>query len=71
MTSQAPVRPPKQRHWTEKLSWILIYAGLFTVVLGIATARQDEPLGWSIGVPGGVAVLAGVVLIYIRSRIKP
>ena len=53
----------------ERLIWILIYGGLFAVVLGIAIGRQDVPLGWAFAVPGGILTLAGVVLIYVRSRL--
>ena len=54
----------------ERLVWILIYGGLFALVLGIAIGRQDGPLGWAFAVPGVVLALAGVVLIYVRSRLE-
>jgi len=52
----------------EKWIWVLIYGGLFMLVLGIATGRTDEILGWSMAVPGVALALVGVVLIYVRSR---
>ncbi|MET3496694.1 hypothetical protein [Variovorax boronicumulans] len=64
-----PVKPPKPHARLEKWIWILIYAGLFLVILGIATGRTDATLGWSLAVPGGVVALVGVVLIYVRSRL--
>lgn len=62
--------PPKPHAKLEKWTWILIYAGLFLMTLGIATARTDTVLGWSMATPGALAAVAGVVLIYLRSRIK-
>ncbi|SEA02499.1 hypothetical protein [Variovorax sp. YR216] len=56
----------------EKWIWILIYGGLLTLILGIATGRQEgmETLGWAMAVPGAVAAAVGVVLIYVRSRLS-
>ena len=64
-----PVKPPKPHARLEKWIWILIYGGLFLLILGIATGRSDATLGWSMAVPGGVIALVGVVLIYVRSRL--
>jgi hypothetical protein len=61
---------PKPHATLEKWIWVLIYGGLFAVILGIATGRIEEALGWSIAVPGAVLALVGVVLIYVRSRLK-
>ncbi|EJL75753.1 hypothetical protein ACCC97_22225 [Variovorax sp. Varisp85] len=63
------VKPPKPHARLEKWIWILIYGGLFVVILGIATGRTDAALGWSIAVPGGVVALIGFALIYVRSRL--
>ncbi|HEY2256593.1 MAG TPA: hypothetical protein VGI11_13225 [Variovorax sp.] len=49
--------------------WVLIYGGLFALILGIATGRSDPTLGWSMAAPGVVVALVGVVLIYVRSRL--
>ena len=54
----------------EKWIWILIYGGLFMIIIGVATGRSEEVLGWSLAVPGGVLTGVGVVLIYVRSRSK-
>jgi glucan phosphoethanolaminetransferase (alkaline phosphatase superfamily) len=54
----------------EKWIWILIYGGLFMLILGIATGRTDATLGWFMAVPGAAVALVGVVLIYVRSRLK-
>ncbi len=51
--------------------WVLIYGGLLVVVLGLAVEGSDFPLGWSMVITGGIAAAAGVVLIFVRSRLKP
>lgn len=53
-----------------KLIWVLIYGGLLALVLGIATARTDDTIGWSLMVVGGIVAAAGVVLIGVRARLK-
>ena len=54
----------------DALTWILIYGGLFAVVLGLATGNAHLVAGWSMGVIGGCAVAAGIVLIFVRSRLR-
>ena len=54
----------------QHLIWVLIYGGLLTLVLGLSVARTDGTLGWSMVIGGGCVALLGVVLIYIRSRLK-
>ena len=54
----------------EKWIWILIYGGLFMIIIGIATGRTEEVLGWSLAVPGAALTVVGAVLIYVRSRYK-
>jgi membrane associated rhomboid family serine protease len=61
---------PNSHATLEKWIWILIYGGLFLVILGIATGRTEEGLGWSMAVPGAIIAVVGVVLIYVRSRLK-
>lgn len=63
-------QPPKPHARLEKWIWILIYGGLFLVILGIATGRADAMLGWLLAVPGAVAAGAGLALIYVRSRLN-
>ncbi|WP_219220553.1 hypothetical protein [Variovorax boronicumulans] len=62
--------PPKPHASLEKWTWLLIYGGLFVLILGIATSRTDTVLGWSLATPGALAAAVGVLLIYLRSRIK-
>lgn len=53
-----------------KLIWVLIYGGLLTLVLGLATEGSDAALGWSLALGGGLAAAVGVVLIAVRARLK-
>lgn len=62
--------PAKPHARLEKWIWILIYGGLFLAILGIATGRIDADLGWWMAVPGAIATVVGIVLIYVRSRLS-
>ena len=54
----------------ERLIWILIYVGLFALILGLVIL-QAEPVGaWTMIVLGGCVAAAGVVLIWVRSRLS-
>ena len=57
--------------WVERLVWILVYGGLFSFVLGLATLNTDEATAWTLITAGAVLVAAGVVLIWVRSRLQP
>ena len=61
---------PRTLQRLQKLIWVLIYGGLLTLVLGIATARTDEATGWVLVVGGGVVAAVGVVLIAVRARLQ-
>ncbi len=54
----------------EKLIWVLIYGGLFAVILGLANLSPNPVGGWWLLVIGGLAAMAGVVLIWVRSRLS-
>ena len=71
-TGQPPDDAPVGKPYAslERWIWVLIYLGMFLVALGIATARIEEDTGWWLGVPGIVAIVAGIALIYVRSK-KP
>jgi hypothetical protein len=56
--------------WVQRLVWICIYGGLLSIVLGIFLARTEAALADSIQSAGGVFVAIGVLLIYVRSRLK-
>jgi hypothetical protein len=55
----------------DAIAWTLVYGGLFALVLGIASHGRTVIGGWSLSVLGGVAVVAGVVLMVVRARITP
>lgn len=54
----------------QTLIWILIYGGLLTLVLGLATQAQDEDLGQCMAIAGGVVAALGFALIVVRSRLR-
>ena len=54
----------------DTLIWVLVFGGLFTLVLGIASHDETAIGGWSLSVLGSLATAAGVVLIYVRSRLR-
>lgn len=57
--------------WVERLVWILIYAGLFSFVLGLATLNAHAAAAWTLIAAGAALVPAGAVLIWVRSRLHP
>ena len=52
------------------LIWVAIYGGLLSIVLATFVGRNDEPVAWWMTAFGGVFVAVGVVLVYVRSRLK-
>jgi hypothetical protein len=50
--------------------WILIYGGLFAVILGFATGSQAPAASWSLVVGGALCVAAGCILIPVRARMR-
>lgn len=54
----------------EKLVWVLLYGGIVLAALGYFVARGDENMGLVMQLGGGVAVAAGVLLIWLRSRME-
>ena len=55
----------------EKLTWVLIFGGLFAAGFGVLMDRQGSALGWPIIIVGGLALALGFVLIWLRSRMPP
>lgn len=53
----------------DALAWTLIFGGLLTLVLGIASHDETAAGGWILGALGGIAAIAGVVLVFVRSRL--
>jgi hypothetical protein len=62
---------PNNAAAVERWVWILIYGGLLTLCLGLFAGRSEAGLGTLLVVGGIVAALSGVVLIVVRSRMKP
>ena len=54
----------------DTLIWVLIFGGLFLLILGIASHGQTAVGGWSLSVVGSLAAIAGVVLIVVRARMQ-
>ena len=54
----------------QALIWVLIYAGLLTLVLGLSVARIDDDLGGFMVAIGSVVAALGFGLIWVRSRVK-
>jgi hypothetical protein len=52
------------------LIWVLIYGGLLAVGLGLQVQRSDSGLGLSVIVVGAIVAAIGVLLVYVRSRMK-
>ena len=50
------------------LTWILIYGGLLTLLLGLWVESGDGNTSELLMVGGTISAAAGVVLIYVRSR---
>ena len=50
------------------LIWTLIFGGLFVVGMGVALERSGESYGWTFIGAGLVAIAAGCVLVWVRSR---
>ena len=54
----------------QQLTWVLIYGGLLTLVLGVSVRRTDDALGWTLLAVGSVVALAGFALVLMRARMK-
>ena len=61
--------PPLKAARVEVLIWVLIYGGLLALSLGVFVSRQGggviAVVLYAIGI---LAVLAGAVLVWVRSR---
>lgn len=53
-----------------KLIWALIYGGLLCVGLGLALQRAGANWDVLVIAGGAAAIVAGVVLIWVRSRMR-
>jgi hypothetical protein len=54
----------------ERTIWALIYGGLLAVVLGVFVDKGQGQGAEAFYLGGGIAVLIGMVMIYLRSRMR-
>lgn len=54
----------------ERLIWALIYGGLLGMVLGSFMDKAQADTATTLYTVGGVALLTGVVMIFVRSRLR-
>ena len=52
------------------LVWIAIYGGLLTISIASFLGSGDSETATVMYVVGGVLVVAGILMIYIRSRLR-
>jgi hypothetical protein len=57
-----------QNKTLESLVWVLIYGGMFVAGLGVWFMEHHLAVGWTMFVVGAGLVMAGAVLIWVRSR---
>ena len=55
----------------EKYIWPLIFGGLLVGGLGFFVDRQGSGLGMPMVAIGALAMVAGAVLVWLRSRMPP
>ena len=53
----------------EAFIWPLIFGGMLVGSLGFSLQRERDALGWTLVVVGGCAIVAGAVLLWLRSRL--
>ena len=53
------------------LTWVLIFGGMLMLALGLVVGRSYPGLGWAIAAASIVAIVVGVLLIWVRSRMEP
>ena len=55
----------------EKWIWPLIYGGLLLLSLGLFVGRRTDGtgMGWALALIGAASVVAGAVLLVLRSRL--
>lgn len=51
--------------------WLFIYGGIALLGLGLFVIPVEAMLGWAIAPVGLLFVVIGVLLIWVRSRMKP
>jgi hypothetical protein len=54
----------------ETLTWVLIYGGLIGLIVGWFLGPRQGPWGEVLMSAGAVATAVGVVMIFLRARMK-
>ncbi|MFM2035507.1 MAG: hypothetical protein RL459_772 [Pseudomonadota bacterium] len=54
----------------QALVWVLIYGGLLSIVVSSFMGEGDASTIFTLRLVGSLAVMVGVALIYIRSRMS-
>lgn len=54
----------------EAIIWVLIYGGLIAIVFGLVIRGTSVGASWSLGIAGAAVIAVGVVMIWMRSRMK-
>ena len=52
------------------LIWIAIYGGLLVISVASFLGQNDAATATAMYVAGGVLVVGGIILIYVRSRLR-
>jgi hypothetical protein len=55
----------------ERWAWVLIFGGMLLGSLGIFMLRAGAAAGWALAALAASAVVAGALLIFLRSRMPP
>ena len=50
--------------------WVFIFLGMIVLGIGLSVQRSDAALGWGIAAAGITLSAIGIVLVWIRSRMK-
>ena len=52
------------------LIWVLIFGGMLMLALGLVVRRADADLGWGIALVSTGAIVLGILLVWVRSRMN-
>ena len=69
----APPDPPHldRARRIEAWTWVLLYGGLLAVALSLFIPAAQPALACGLRLGGGLAALVGLLLIVLRSRMRP
>ncbi len=52
--------------WT----WVLIFSGMLVMAVGLTVQENDAVLGWLLCASSALAIVVGIVLIWVRSKMR-